>query len=409
MGNVQSLTCRRCDSKTPPIKTISCPKCFAPVDVCYDFDSIELSRETFHTRPRSLWRYTELLPVRDQRNIVDLNVGFTPLHRCRNLEKILGLKEVYVKNDGLNPTNSFKDRPASVAVSKAIEFNLGVVGAVSTGNLAAAVAAHAARANLPCYIFIPEGIEPGKIAQIEAYGPRILSVRGTYDDANRLAYLASESYGWAIANITMRPYYVEGSKTLSFEVCEQLGWQPPDHMIVAVGSGALMRALWKGLNEFEQIGLIKKAGRTSIHGAQASGCAPVATAFETGNKSIKPIAKPDTIAKSIAIGDPGDGVYAIQVAESTKGRINSITDTEIQEAIKLLASKEGIFAEPAGAIAIAQLKRLAEEGQILPSESVVCYVTGNGLKTTGLVQPSWAQRQTVEPTLQSLNSKITNW
>ena len=319
------------------------------------------------------------------------------------------MKEVYVKDDGVNPTNSFKDRPASVAVSKAIEFNLGVVGAVSTGNLAAAVAAHAAKANVPCYIFIPDGIEPGKIAQIEAYGPRILSVRGTYDDANRLAYLASESYGWAIANITMRPYYVEGSKTLAFEVCEQLGWQPPDHIIVAVGSGALMRAQWKGLKEFEEVGLIREADSTSIHGAQASGCAPVATAFENGSKSIKPIAKPETIAKSIAIGDPGDGVYAIQVAESTKGKISSITDAEIQEAIRLLANKEGIFAEPAGAITIAQLKRLAEAGEILPSESVVCYVTGNGLKATGLVQPSWAERQTVEPTLHSLNSTITNW
>jgi len=390
------------------MKTISCPKCFAPVDVSYDFDSIQLSHDSFHTRPRTLWRYRELLPVQDSRSIVDLNAGFTPLHRCRNLEKLFGLKEVYVKNDGLNPTNSFKDRPASVAISKAIEFHLKTVGAVSTGNLAAAVSAHAAKANLPCYVFIPQGIEASKIAQITAYGPHILSVRGTYDDANRLAYLASESYGWAIANITMRPYYVEGSKTLAFEVCEQLGWQPPNHMIVAVGSGALMRAIWKGLNEFERIGLIGN-GSTSIHGAQASGCAPVATAFKTGNESIKPVARPDTIAKSIAIGDPGDGTYAIEVAKTTGGRIDGIKDIDIQEAIKLLASKEGIFAEPAGAITIAQMKKLVEEGQILPDESVVCCVTGNGLKSVEAVQPSSGQWQIVDPTLKALNTVITNW
>src|SRR5208282_4153283 len=404
MGTVQALVCRRCNEESPPTKLISCPKCFAPVDVTYDYDSIQLSHDSFDSRPRTLWRYRELLPVQDQRNIVDLNAGFTPLHRCRNLEKMLGLKEIYVKNDGLNPTNSFKDRPASVAISKAVEFDLKTVGAVSTGNLAAAVAAHAAKANIPCYIFIPQGIEPSKIAQIQAYGPHVLSIRGTYDDANRLAYLASESYGWAIANITMRPYYVEGSKTLSFEVCEQLGWQPPDHMIVPIGSGALMRAIWKGLNETEQIGLIKDQ-ETSIHGAQASGCSPVATAFESG-QAIKPVAKPDTIAKSLAIGDPGDGNYAIEVAKTTGGKIGGISDADIQKAIRLLASKEGIFTEPAGAVTIAQLKNLVDAGQILPDESVVCYVTGNGLKAVDAVSPSPELWQTLDPTLQALTAAL---
>jgi threonine synthase len=374
------------------------------VDVTYDYDSVQLSPNSFDSRPRSLWRYKELLPVQDQRNIVDLNAGFTPLHRCKNLEQFLGLRKIYVKNDGLNPTNSFKDRPAGVAISKAIEFNLKTVGAVSTGNLAAAVAAHAAKANIPCYIFIPQGIESSKIAQIQAYGPRILSIKGTYDDANRLAYLASESYGWAIANITMRPYYVEGSKTLSFEVCEQLGWQPPDHMIVPIGSGALMRAIWKGLREFEEIGLIKNPA-TSIHGAQASGCAPVATAFESG-RTIKPVAKPNTIAKSLAIGDPGDGNYAIEVAKATGGKIAGISDADIQKAIKTLASKEGIFTEPAGAVTIAQLKHLVDEGRILPDESVVCYVTGSGLKAVDAVPPSPEQWQTLDSTLQALTSAI---
>jgi len=407
MGTVQTLTCRRCNKRIPPIKTISCPNCFAPLDVGYDYDSIRLSHSSFNSRPRTLWRYVELLPVKDARNIVDLNAGFTPLHRCRNLESLLGLRQVYAKNDGMNPTNSFKDRPASVAVSKAIEFQLSAVGAVSTGNLAAAVAAHSAKAGLPCYIFIPEGIESGKIAQIEAYGPNIFSVRGTYDDANRLAYLASETYGWAIANITMRPYYVEGSKTIAFEVCEQLGWQPPDHIIVAVGSGALMRSIWKGLNEFERVGLTGDAS-ASIHGAQASGCAPVANAFETGSETIRPVAKPDTIAKSIAIGDPGDGAYAIEVAKRTGGTIGKVTDAEIQEAIRLLAGKEGIFSEPAGAVTIALMKKLVDEGQILPDESVVCCVTGNGLKSVEAVQSSKTNWHTLDPTLQALNALMAN-
>ena len=402
MGIAQALVCRRCNVEIPPTKVISCPKCLAPVDVIYDYDSIHLSRDSFDARPRTLWRYRELLPIQESRNIVDLNTGFTPLHRCSNLEKLLHLKEVYVKNDGLNPTNSFKDRPASVAISKALEFNLKVVGAVSTGNLAAAVAAHAAKARIPCYIFIPQGIEPSKIAQIQAYGPHILSVRGTYDDANRLAYLASEEYGWAIANITMRPYYVEGSKTLAFEVCEQLGWQPPEHMIVAVGSGALMRSIWKGLNEAHRIGLVEN-GKTSIHGAQAEGCDPVAAAFKSG-QPIRPVASPNTIAKSIAIGDPGDGKYAIDVANATGGKIGSISDAEIQDAIMLLASEEGIFTEPAGAVTIAQLKKLVEEGQISSDESVVCYVTGNGLKAVEAVTPLPGRWQTIDPTLQALTS-----
>jgi len=401
MGLVQALRCRRCNNRLRPTKEISCPKCFAPLDAYYDYDSIALSHDSFDFRPRTLWRYAELLPIEDVSNAVDLNAGFTPLHRCRNLEKFLGLKELHIKNDGVNPTNSFKDRPASVAVSKAIEFHLNAVGAVSTGNLAAAVGAHAAKAGLPCYIFIPEGIESGKIAQIESFGPRILSVRGNYDDANRLAYLASELYGWAIANVTMRPYYVEGSKTIAFEVCEQLAWDPPDHIIVAVGSGALMRATWKGLNEFEQLDLVKD-GSTSIHGAQAAGCAPVADAFEKGKETIQPIANPNTLAKSIAIGDPGDGTYAIQVARATGGTIGKVSDPEIRDAIRLLAAKEGIFAEPAGAVTIALLKDLINNGQIHPDESVVCFVTGNGLKSVEAVQSDATQWYSLEPSLQAL-------
>ena len=317
------------------------------------------------------------------------------------MEKLWGLKELYVKNDGLNPTNSFKDRPASVAVSKAVEFQLSAVGAVSTGNLAAAVGAHAAKASLPCYIFIPLGIERAKIAQIESYGPHILSIRGTYDDANRLAFLASELHGWAIANVNLRPYYVEGSKTIAFEVCEQLGWNRPDHVILAVGSGALMRATWKGFNEFERIGLVNDKC-TSIHGAQASGCAPVAEAFEAGNDVIQPVASPNTIAKSIAIGDPGDGTYAIQVAKSTNGTVGKVSDSEIQDAIRLLAGKEGIFTEPAGAVTIALLRKLIDTGKISADESVVCFVTGNGLKAIEAVQPDRTRWHELEPTLRAL-------
>jgi len=329
-----------------------CEYCFGPLEVVYNYDSMSLDQNSFNGRPKTLWRYSELLPITDHSKIVDLGTGFTPLHEANRLAKEVGLKKLYIKDDSVNPTNSFKDRPASVAVSKAFEFEVKAVGCASTGNLGAAVAAHAAKARLPCYIFIPTGLEFNKIIQVAIYGATIITVNGTYDDANRLAAQASEQYDLALANINIRPYYVEGSKTLAFEVCEQLNWSPPDHVIVPLGSGALLCALGRGLDEFDRLGLIENSN-TRITGVQAEGCAPIA-------------------------------------------------DEDTIEAIKLLARTEGIFTEPAGGVSIAAVKKLVDSGKISTDEVVVCYVTGNGLKTPEAVLDHIEKPIEIEPTLDSL-------
>ena len=301
----------------------------------------------------------------------------------------------------MNPTNSFKDRPASVAVSKAFEFEVKAVGCASTGNLGAAVAAHAAKARLPCYIFIPTGLEFNKIIQVAIYGATIITVNGTYDDANRLAAQASEQYDLALANINIRPYYVEGSKTLAFEVCEQLNWSPPDHVIVPLGSGALLCALGRGLDEFDRLGLIENSN-TRITGVQAEGCAPIVKAFTSKTNYVEPIEHPDTIAKSLAIGNPGDGKYALKRIRDSNGIAQSVSDEDTIEAIKLLARTEGIFTEPAGGVSIAAVKKLVDSGKISTDEVVVCYVTGNGLKTPEAVLDHIEKPIEIEPTLDSL-------
>jgi len=337
---------------------------------------------------------------------VDLGAGYTILHKCEGLARALGLKTLYVKDDTVNPTYSFKDRPATVAVSKALEFGAKAVGCASTGNLAAAVAAHAAKAGLPCYVFVPSDIELNKIVQASTYGARIVAVKGTYDDANRLAAQASEVYDWAFANINIRPYYVEGSKTLAFEVCEQLGWETPDHVIVPVASGALLCAIWRGLKEFKQLNLIDNT-QIKVTGAQPSGCSPVVNAFKSNTLDVDPIEYPDTIAKSLAIGDPGDGVYAVKTIRESEGIAESATDAEILNAIELLAKTEGIFAEPAGAVTVAVLKKLVESGEISLDEKVVCYVTGNGLKATEAILNSVPKPVEIEPNLESLAKIIS--
>lgn len=403
MSYCRALRCRECGKEYPAKRLTVCDSCFAPLDVVYDYDSIELSRQSFESRPRSIWRYSELLPVKEARSVVDIGAGYTPLRRALNLGSQLGLKNLYIKNDSVNPTFSFKDRPASVAISKAIEFGDRVVGCASTGNLAAAVAAHAAKANLDCYVFAPKDIERSKIAQVAAYGAKIIAVRGTYDDANRLAVLASEIYGWNLVNITSRPYYVEGSKTIAFEVAEQLGWRAPDHIIIPIASGALLCAIHRGFSEFDKLGLIGAAG-VKVSGAQAEGCAPVANAFKSNNENIIPIEKPKTIATSIAIGDPGDGFYVLKVVRGTGGVVGSVGDGEILESIKLLAKTEGIFTEAAGAVTIGVLRQMVDGGKIDPDETVVCCVTGNGLKTVEHLAPSIAKPIELDPTLDALRS-----
>ena len=373
------------------------------MEVVYNLDDIRLDKEIISKREKNLWRYRELLPIKDEDSIVDIGTGFTTLHRCRALADELGLKNLYIKDDTVNPTNSFKDRPASVAVSKAKEFGAEAVGCPSTGNLAAAVAAHAAKAGLPCYIFVPANTEANKVLQASTYGAQLVAVDGTYDQANRLAAQVAEEYGWAFVNINLRPFYVEGSKTLAFEICEQLGWEAPDSIIIPLGSGALFLAIKRGFEQFKELGLIEDKPIRLI-GAQASGCAPIVEAFKAGLDDVIPIEHPDTVAKSLAIGDPGDGYYVLEAIRETGGLAESSSDEEILEAINFLAEREGIFSEPAGSVTISVLRKLVEAGEIHPDETVVCCVTGSGFKAADTLQGRLGALRVIEPSLEAFKA-----
>lgn len=403
--HIKSLKCRQCGKEYSPTKIYVCEKCFGPLEVTYEYDSIELDRKSFRGRPKTVWRYFELLPVQDETKIVNLGAGFTILHKCNRLAKALGLKALYAKDDSVNPTYSYKDRPSTLAVSKAVEFNAKACGAASTGNLAAAVAALAAKAGLPCYVFVPADTEISKIVQASTYGATIVAVKGTFDEAKRLATQAAETYDWAFANINIRPYYVEGSKTLAFEVCEQLGWETPDHVVVPVGSGALLCAIQRGFNQFQKLNLIENR-KIRVSGAQPSGCAPVVSAFKSNSDDVIPIEYPNTIAKSLAIGNPGEGLDAIKIIRQSGGTAESATNTEILDAIKLLAKTEGIFTEPAGGVTVAVLKKLVESGDVSPDETVIFYVTGNGLKATEAILPHTAKPLEIESNLESFAKTI---
>lgn len=380
MGNIKSLKCRECGKEYEPQFRYVCEECFGPLDVTYRDPKV--NRHTFETRDKTYWRYFELLPITDRANIVSLNAGLTPLQYADKLGARLGLKSLYIKNDSVNPTFSFKDRPAGVAVSRAKETKLKAVGCASTGNLAAATAAHAAKAGIPCYIFAPSDIEHVKIAQALSYGAEFVAVEGTYDDANRIASIIGDSKGYGIVNINMRPYYVEGSKTLAYEVAEQLGWKVPDRLIIPVGSGAMLNAICKGFEELHALGLVDSVKHLKIVAAQPHGCSPIVDAFKRGSDEVVPVERPETIAKSLAIGDPGDGIYVLKRLKQYGGIAEEVRDGEITDGIMLLAQTEGIFTEPAGGVAVGVLKKLVDEGKIERDERVVCYVTGNGLKAT---------------------------
>ncbi|HEX2558254.1 MAG TPA: threonine synthase, partial [Nitrososphaera sp.] len=380
MGSIKSLKCRECGKEYEPQFRYVCEDCFGPLDVLYT-DAL-VSKHTFELREKTYWRYFELLPIADKSNIVSLNAGLTPLQNADRLGAKLGLKNLFVKNDSVNPTFSFKDRPAGVAVSRAKETKLKAVGCASTGNLASATAAHAAKADLQCYIFAPSDIEHVKIAQALSYGAEFVSVEGTYDDANRVASIIGDSKGIGVVNINMRPYYVEGSKTLAYEVAEQLSWEVPDSLIIPVGSGAMLNAICKGFEELHSLGLIGSVKDMKIIAAQPHGCAPVVDAFKRNSDEVIPVERPETIAKSLAIGDPGDGIYVLKRLKQYNGIAEEASDSEIADSILLLAKTEGIFTEPAGGVSVAVLRKLVEEGKIQKDERVVCYVTGNGLKTT---------------------------
>lgn len=406
MGIIQSLKCRECGKEYEPSFRYVCEECFGPLDVKYIYpDSIK--RETFQSRTeKTYWRYFELLPIKNKNNIVSINSGFTPLQKANNLGKDLKLTTLYVKNDSVNPTFSFKDRPAGVAVSRAKETNLKAVGCASTGNLASATAAHAAVANMPCYIFAPSDLEYAKIAQALAYGGKFVAVDGTYDDANRVASVIGDSKGIGIVNINMRPYYVEGSKTLAYEVAEQLNWKVPDYLIIPVGSGAMLNAICKGFEELNEIGLIEDVSNLKIIAAQPHGCSPVVDAFKSNSDEIFPVEKPDTIAKSLAIGDPGDGIYVLKRLKQYHGFAESATNQEIIAGILKLSKTEGIFTEPAGGVSVAVMQKLLDEGKIDRDSNIVCYITGNGLKSIEAITEILPKPSIIKPDVQIVSALI---
>lgn len=404
MGSIRSLKCRECGREYEPQFRYVCEDCFGPLDVTYKEQSI--NRHIFESREKTYWRYFELLPIADKNNVVSLNAGLTPLQNADKLGEKLGLKNLFIKNDSVNPTFSFKDRPAGVAVSRAKETRLKAVGCASTGNLAAATAAHAAKAGLPCYIFAPSDIEHVKIAQALSYGAEFVAVDGTYDDANRIASIIGDKKGIGVVNINMRPYYVEGSKTLAYEVAEQLGWKVPDNLIIPVGSGAMLNAICKGFEEMHALGLIDSPKNMKVVAAQPHGCAPVVDAWKRNSDEVIPVERPETIAKSLAIGDPGDGIYVIKRLRQYNGLAEEVNDQEIADGIMLLAQTEGIFTEPAGGVSVAVLRKLVEEGKIKSDERTVCYVTGNGLKATEAIIGLLPKLNVVKPDAAEISAMI---
>ncbi len=402
--HVQGLRCRECGREYEAAPIFTCEWCFGPLEVAYDYDAIakSVTREKIAAGPLNLWRYSDLLPV-EPNPAVDLGTGFTPLVRADRLAAELGLGEVWIKNDTRNPTNSFKDRVVSVALSKALEFGFKVFACASTGNLANSVAAHAARAGMRSYVFVPSDLEQGKIVTTAVYGGNLVAIEGNYDDVNRLCAELAGIYEWAFVNVNMRPYYAEGSKTLAFETAEQLGWTVPDHVVVPVASGSLLTKIRKGFDELYKVGLLDEEPVVRVSGAQALGCSPVAEAFIENNDTIRPV-KPSTIAKSLAIGNPADGYFALDVVRTTGGGFGAVTDDEIVDGMQLLARTEGIFAETAGGVTVATLKKLAADGTIRPDERVVVYITGHGLKTLEAVSPTCGPTATIAPTLDAFHA-----
>ncbi len=382
-----------------------CESCFGPLEVRYEIEAVRggFHRETLGGRPPTLWRYRELLPVFDDRATVDLAAGYTPLRRARNLENAIGSRELWIKDDTVNPTYSFKDRPVAVAIAKAREWSLPAVGCASTGNLAAAVSAAAAKARLPCYVFVPASLEPAKLLLPQLYGGIVVPIDGTYDEANRVALQVADQRGWGFVNLNLRPYYAEGSKTLLFETWEQLGFELPDVIVSPLGSGLLLTSLEKGHRELSELGEAPERPPRLV-GSQPAGCAPIVRGFESADGRPKPVRKPDTIAESLAIGDPGSGFEAIQSIRETHGFADAPTDPEILEGVRLLAREEGVFSEPAGGTTVATLKRAREDGRLDRDERVVLLVTGNGLKTPAVWGNAFPPLAPIPPTLAAVDA-----
>lgn len=404
MPNITGLRCKECGESYPIEPIFVCDFCFGPLEAAYDYAAVArgISRRSIESGPPSLWRYAELLPASADQ-AVDIGAGFTPLIRARNLGEVLGLDNLWLKNDTANPTHSFKDRVVSVATTKAVEFGFDTLACASTGNLAGSTGAHGRRANLETMVFVPEDLERAKINMAAVFGSVIL-VRGSYDDANRLCTELADRNPWAFVNINMRPYYSEGSKTLGYELAEQLGWRAPRHVVVPVASGSLHTKVWRGLREFTELGLIDDVP-TSMHVAQAEGCSPIARAIRDGETHPRPV-RPKTIAKSLGIGSPADGVYATKIARESGGEGCVVPEHEIAECMMLLAETEGILAETAGGVVISALRQLAESGAIARDEETVALITGSGLKTMDAVEDA-LNPPAIEATIASFDEVVS--
>lgn len=405
-GFMKALKCRECGREYPLEATHVCEFDFGPLEVVYDYALIKksLTRKHVESRPQTMWRYRELLPVAGEPT-VGFQVGYTPLVKADRLAKRLGIRELWIKNDTVNyPTLSFKDRVVSVALSRSRELGFKTVACASTGNLANSVAANAAAAGLEAYVFIPSDLEHSKIVNSLVYGANVVCIKGHYDEVNRLCAEIAGKYGWAFVNVNMRPYYAEGSKSMGFEIAEQLGWQAPQHTVIPMASGSLLTKIHKSYQEFAKLGLIAETP-WKIHGAQATGCSPISVAQKAGLDFFKPV-KPDTIAKSLAIGTPADGFYALRVMKETGGHAEDVTDDEVREGIKLLAECEGIFSETAGGVTVGVAKKLIAQGKIPADDSAVLCITGNGLKTIDAIEKHVGAPREIRPSLREFEALL---
>lgn len=406
MSYVKGLRCRECGRRYPEEPLYVCEFCFGSLEVEYDYEGVKasMSREVIESRDKNMWRYRELLPLSGE-PASGFSTGFTPFFKAERLGKKIGIRNLYIKDDSVNhPTLSFKDRVVAVAISKAIEFGFKVTACASTGNLANSVAALSARTGLNSFIFIPSDLEVGKVISTLVYGATLVKVKGNYDEVNRLCSELATEKGWAFVNINLRPYYAEGSKTFGYEIIEQLGWRTPDHVIVPVAGGSLITKIHRAFKEFQILSLIPEF-TTRFHAAQAEGCAPVVNAIKEGREIIKPV-KPNTIVKSLAIGSPADGYYAIKTVKESGGTGVAVSDEEVVEAIKLLAETEGVFAETAGGVTVASMIRLKDSGIIGKKESVVLLITGNGLKTKEVLFGKVSEPLSIEPSIEAFEEAL---
>ena len=405
-GFMKALKCRECGREYPLTATHVCEFDFGPLEVVYEYERIKsaLTRSVIQARPQTMWRYRELLPVAGEPT-VGFEVGFTPLIKADRLARRLGVRELWIKNDTVNyPTLSFKDRVVSVALSRARELGFTTVACASTGNLANSVAANAAAAGLKAYVFIPADLEQGKVVNSLVYGAAVIGIKGHYDEVNRLCAEIAGKYGWAFVNVNMRPYYAEGSKSMGFEIVEQLGWRVPQHTVVPMASGSLLTKIQKSYQELIKLGLATEAPYR-IHGGQATGCSPISSAQKTGLDFFKPV-KPNTIAKSLAIGTPADGFYALRVMKETGGAADDVSDDEIRESIRLLAECEGIFSETAGGVTVGVARKLIASGTIGANDSVVLCITGHGLKTLDAVVGHVGRTRDIKPSLREFETLL---